>query len=149
MSNFSISDIITEISSIEVRESNSDEISLIRDLFDTVFTETFSAHIPEFEEATKGEKIYAAFFHGKIVGMASVWEPDKFVHYLFVHPEYRSREIGRTLVSHLAEIYETLTLKCLISNKNGLAFYSATGWEQVDTGECEDGEYILLCYSKK
>ena len=121
---------------------------MVKELFETVFVNTFFDPAPVFEEATDGEKIYVALLDGDLVGFASIWEPDYFVHYLFVSPTVRRKKVGSALVNSLAEIYGgPLTLKCLINNENGMAFYRATGWEKIGDGISEDGAYALLSYT--
>lgn len=133
---------------ITVRKAESCEMESVRELFETVFKETFSDNVPAFEEETAGEKIYVALLDNKIVGMASVWEPDNFIHYLFVAPAFRNKNIGNTLVVRLAKLYGSpLTLKCLLKNVKAMSFYRFTGWQEIETGVCEDGEYALLCYN--
>lgn len=127
---------------IVVRKSVSNEIVQVKELFETVFN-----HTPAFEEATGGEQIFVALLNDKIVGFASVWEPDYFIHYLCVSPAARHKNVGSTMVSSLAEIYGApLTLKCLIKNEDGIAFYRATGWKKIKDGISDDGAYVLLSY---
>lgn len=125
------------------------ETEQVKELFETVFEETFFKHAPVFEEATDGEQIYVALLDDRIVGFASFWEPDRFVHFLLVLPAARHKKIGSLLVNNLAEIYgEPLTLKCLIRNEEGMAFYRATGWQKTGDGIGEDGAYALLRYAE-
>lgn len=132
---------------IVVRKIVSSEIVQVKELFETIFGKAVFGHAPAFEEATCGEEIYAALMDDRIVGFASVWEPDRFIHYLCVSPAVRHKKVGSTLVSSLAEIYGVpLTLKCLAENKDGLAFYRATGWEKVGEGVSGEGAYVLLRY---
>ena len=131
-----------------VRKCKPDELPEVRKLFEAVFENTFPGHIPVFEEATHGEEIYVALLNDNIVGFASIWEPDHFIHYLFVSPNARRKKIGSTIVSSLAEIYGVpLSLKCLVKNKVGMAFYRATGWQKAANGSCDDGDYELLRYN--
>lgn len=110
--------------------------------------DTFHTHAPVFQEATDGEQIYAALLEGSLAGFASVWEPDRFIHFLFVSPAFRHKKIGSALVKKLAEIYGLpLTLKCLLKNEDAMAFYRATGWEKIGDGISEDGAYALLRYT--
>ena len=136
----------TFYSKIDIRPTITNENDSVQEMFEKVFAETFSSDIPDFEEVTKGEKIFGAYEEGRLVGFASVWEPDQFIHFLFVDQEFRKHKIGSSLVNYLSNLYGTLTLKCLLSNTTGIAFYLATGWEKVETGMCEDGEYALLRY---
>ena len=132
---------------VVIGEIGPNETAQVKELFETVYVNTFSGHAPAFEETSAGEKIYAARLDGDIVGFASVWEPEKFIHYLFVSPTARRKKVGSTLVNRLVEIYGgPLTLKCLISNENGMAFYRATGWKERKNGISEDGAYALLIY---
>lgn len=132
---------------ITIRKVEQNEIAVVRELFEKVFKETFSSQVPAFEETTRGEQIYVAVMDHKIAGMASVWEPDNFIHYLFVDSSYRNRGVGKVMVTKLAELSGSLlTLKCLIENEKGMAFYYVTGWKEIEKGMCEDGEYALLSY---
>lgn len=132
---------------IVVRKSFSNEIAQVKDLFERIFVGTVFGHTPAFEVATDSEQIYVALLDDKIVGFASVWEPDQFVHYLCVSPDARHKKVGSTIVSSLVAIYGVpLTLKCLTKNKDGIAFYLATGWKKIEDGISDDGAYVLLGY---
>ena len=127
-----------------------EEVSRVRELFESVYQETVSPSVPDFEEATAGEAVYVALLNDRVVGMATVWESDCFIHFLFVDPAARHKKVGSTLINALAQEYSRpLTLKCLVKNTGGLAFYSAIGFEEQGTGTSEDGAYLLLCYPKK
>lgn len=105
-------------------------------------------HAPVFEEATEGESIFVALLNDSIVGFASVWETNHFVHFLFVSPSLRRKKVGSALVDRLVEIYGgPLTVKCLMNNETGMAFYRSTGWKQTGDGISEDGAYALLSYN--
>ena len=133
---------------VTARKCEPDEIPQVKALFETAFVNTFFDHAPVFEEVTDGEKIYAALLNDSIVGFASIWEPDYFVHFLFVSPSFRRKKVGSALADRLAEIYDgPLTVKCLIKNETGMAFYRSTGWKQTGDGISEDGAYALLRYS--
>lgn len=133
---------------ILVRECDPDETGAVRALFDAVYRESISAHVLSFEKATAGEKLYVALVDGRIVGMASLWEPDAFIHFLFVDPAARHKKVGSTIINALAKkCSRSLTLKCLTRNETGLAFYRATGWQELETGLSEDGPYVLLRYN--
>ena len=133
---------------ILIRKCEPDETAQVKELFETVFVNTFFDSAPVFEEVTDGEEIYVALLNDSIAGFASIWEPDRFVHFLFVSPTLRRKRIGSALVNRLAEIYDgPLTLKCLINNETGMAFYRSTGWNQIGDGISEDGAYALLSCS--
>lgn len=133
---------------ITVRKMKPSEKIRVQELFESVYKCTLSGAVPVFENATQGEEIFVALYSGIIVGIATVWIPDAFVHYLFVDQEIRHKGVGRAMIERLAEQYESpLTLKCLIENKEAMAFYHATGWHEVETGYSEEGAYALLRYA--
>ena len=82
---------------------------------------------------------------GAILGFISVWEPDHFIHHLFVHPDHQRQGIGQLLLSSL---YSWLALpyrlKCVAKNQVALAFYEKNGWVEVGRGVGEEGDYLLL-----
>lgn len=121
------------------------EIERVRELFEGVYKDTFSAEAPLFDDAVSGERIFVATYHGNISGMATVWESDAFLHYLLVAQAFRRQGIGRAIVEKLAEEYDKpLTLKCLMENTAAMAFYHSTGWTQIEKGRSEEGVYAKL-----
>lgn len=133
---------------ILVRKVKPAEIEQVQRLFEEVYADTFSGSIPVFEEAVEGEQLYVALIGECIAGMASVWEPDSFIHFLFVDQRSRHKKVASTLVRKLARWYEQpLTLKCLSENTEAMAFYRATGWSESGTGLCEEGTYVLFRYT--
>ena len=100
----------------------------------------------DFQEQTKGEVILLAVDDDqRILGFISVLEPDRFIHHLFVSPDYQRSEIGtlllRSLKSWLPQPYR---LKCLAANQRGCAFYTKNGWREVERGTSEDGEFLVF-----
>ena len=123
------------------------ETARVQELFETVYRDTFTGNVPAFDTVTRGERIYVALLNGVIAGIATVWEPDAFIHFLFVDVRARRKGVGSAIIYKLAETYGcSLTLKCLIENSNGMAFYQATGWNKVEIGHAEEGAYALLRY---
>ena len=57
-----------------------------------------------------------------------------------------SGEMLRHAGENMAKYGVPLTLKCLIRNVDGMAFYRATGWKQIGNGNSDDGAYVLLRY---
>ncbi len=104
------------------------------------------SHRPrDFDESTDQERILVALLDEVHVGFASIWEPDSFVHNLFVHPDYLRRGIGKALLAACEKHYEARpTLKCFKANTRALQFYAAQGW--VVLGEQDDplGAWFLL-----
>ena len=71
-----------------------------------------------------GEVVYEAIAEEDVIAFISLWEPDNFIHYLFVNPLYQSKGIGLQLITLLSEVYgRPLGLKCLSANANAIRFY--------------------------
>lgn len=96
-------------------------------------------------EQSEGEMIIVAESERQILGFISVWEPERFIHHLYVHKEHQGIGIGRALVDEVAHRYPgDLSLKCVKLNHEAMGFYLNTGWREVSTGVGPDGEYALL-----
>ena len=102
--------------------------------------------LEDFARDTEGELIHLAESEdGTILGFIAVWEPDRFIHHLFVSPDHLRHGIGQALLIDLHErIPGSFHLKCLTANLPALAFYQKLGWTEVDRGTTEDGDYLLL-----
>lgn len=80
-----------------------------------------------------------------LAGFVSVWEPDYFIHHLYVDRLHHRRGIGRELLRALPGWPATrYRLKCLCANAPALAFYRASRFTEIGVGAPEDGEYRLL-----
>ena len=74
-----------------------------------------------------------------------MWEPERFIHHLYVHKDYQGRGIGRALLSEVARRQPgELLLKCVKSNRQAMSFYLSAGWSKASTGVGPDGDYVLL-----
>lgn len=105
--------------------------------------------LADFEKETTGEVVSVAVADDqKVVGFISVWEPDRFVHHLFVDANYQRNEIGRLLLSSLTRwLPRPYRLKCVAANLRACEFYRKNGWQEVGRGNSDDGEYLLLEWS--
>lgn len=82
-----------------------------------------SPSLADFDAHTKGERILVAALEGKVLGFASIWEPESFLHNLFVHPSTMRKGIGQALLESCAKYFNRPpTLKCLVANSNALQF---------------------------
>jgi GNAT superfamily N-acetyltransferase len=99
----------------------------------------------DFDLATKGERVLVAIHRGNIVGFVSIWEPDSFLHNLFVHPLFLRRGVGKTLLKSCDRYFSgTPTLKCLKANEGVSQFYLSQGWSVRHEAEGPDGRYLLM-----
>lgn len=91
----------------------------------------------DFLQAAREETVYVALDAGRIVGLASVYPPQSFLHSLYVTE--RGQGIGKALLDHvIAEMGGVLQLKCQAANARAQAFYRREGFRQVEAGQ-DDG----------
>lgn len=102
--------------------------------------------LADFDAQTDGERLVAAFDPaGRLAGFVSLWEPDSFIHHLYVDAAWLRRGVGQALLRALPGWPATpYRLKCLRLNVGALAFYRACGFTAIGSGVSEDGEYVLL-----
>lgn len=106
--------------------------------------------LEDFDRDTREERVIVALLGVIPVGFASIWEPDSFLHNLFVHPDYLRRGIGRALVGHCMSYFNgPATLKCLKANSNAHAFYLHLGWQVSGYGESPDGPYYMMMVGRR
>lgn len=100
----------------------------------------------DFDTDTEDECILVALADGQPVGFASIWEPDSFLHTLFVHPDFQRQGVGKMLLTHCSAYFTaaTPTLKCLKANAPAIGFYLHQGWQAVADGDSPDGPYLLF-----
>ena len=103
--------------------------------------------LTDFDASTEGEDVWVAEIDGEVVGFASIWAQDSFVHNLFVDPAFAGRGAGTALLATLERRYAPpLMLKCLKENRPALRFYRRLGWSVDGDGVGPDGDYYDLSY---
>jgi GNAT superfamily N-acetyltransferase len=77
------------------------------------------SHRPkDFDATISGEIVLVAVADRAPIGFASIWQPDSFLHNLFVHPGFQGRGVGSALLAACAPYFHaTATLKCLKRNR--------------------------------
>jgi GNAT superfamily N-acetyltransferase len=105
-----------------------------------------SAQESNFARDTDGEALLLAVgSNDEPEGFVSVWEPDAFIHHLYVRHGSRERGIAKQLLNSLAaRMPKPWRLKCVRANHVALAFYLDHGWLEVSSGVGEDGPYAVL-----
>ena len=100
----------------------------------------------DFARDSAGERVIVAVApDGSIDGLISVWEPQAFVHHLYVRESARRRGLARALLeSLLIRVPRIWSLKCLKSNTGALRFYRRLGWIGIASGNSSDGPYELM-----
>jgi len=137
---------------IIVRDAVAGDAPALRELFLRSRRETFdwqpadAFRLADFDAQTDGERLRVAEDeHARLAGFVSVWEPDQFIHHLYVDRSRLRRGIGRALLRALPGWPATrYRLKCLRANEAALAFYRACRFIEIGAGTADDGEYLLL-----
>lgn len=99
----------------------------------------------DFDIHTDGERILVAEGNASLLGFASIWEPDSFLHNLFVHPSFTRQGVGRALLAGCARHFSgPPTLKCMKANTQALQFYASQGWRALREEVGPDGPYFQM-----
>lgn len=100
----------------------------------------------DFTRDTEGEVLLVAVgSDGEPVAFVSVWEPDAFIHHVYVRKGWQQKGIGKRLLDALGpRLPRPWRLKCVRANDQALAFYLDQGWMEVSSGVGEDGPYVVL-----
>ena len=96
----------------------------------------------KFKSICVNEEIQVADAGGQVVGFVSIWPPEKFVHHLYVHPEFQNEGIAVALIGACIRRYGLpLSLKSLVANAGACRFYAKNSWVVRETGYGTDGAY--------
>lgn len=105
-----------------------------------------SPALRDFDRATEGERLFVAE-DGEhcVLGFVAVFEPERFVHHVFVKPGHERQGVGRRLLESLGDwLPLPYRLKCACANTRALAFYHALGWIEVGRDHDHTGKYVDL-----
>ena len=82
---------------------------------------------------------------GDVSGFVSVYEPESFIHHLYVVPNYQGQGVGAALLHSLeAWVQMPWHLKCVERNENALAFYFSQGCVEENRAQGPKGSYVML-----
>jgi GNAT superfamily N-acetyltransferase len=100
----------------------------------------------EFSANTRNETILVAEMPGHgVAGFVSVYEPENFVHNLYVEPDLHGSGIGRALLARAVALAGgKASLKCQARAAQALAFYRHLGWTPGEEGETEIGRWVRM-----
>ena len=126
-----------------VRRARPGEIAACARLYERVLRDTFvwvdsPAHaVADFHKAALEEEVFLARDGRRLLGVASLYRPDSFLHSLYVTA--RGRGVGKALLEHVAATADgPLSLKCEIPNTRARDFYLREGFKVVGEG-CDPG----------
>ena len=125
---------------LTVRRARPEELAVCARIYVRVLTDTFTWVPPErhreadFLQAAREEEVFVAVETDRIVGMAALYRPQRFLHSLYVTE--RGRGVGKLLLQYvLAATGGKLSLKCQAANKGAQAFYVREGFRCTEVGE--------------
>ncbi|EGR0594010.1 GNAT family N-acetyltransferase, partial [Vibrio cholerae] len=67
-----------------------------RDSFPWLKSDSF--RLEDFDRDSQGERIWLSEVLGNVAGFISIWEPDNFIHQLYVATEYQGQGVGSMLL---------------------------------------------------
>ncbi|HDX9578725.1 TPA: GNAT family N-acetyltransferase [Bacillus pseudomycoides] len=102
--------------------------------------------LEDFDKDTVEEYIILAEENNRILGFASLYLPENFIHNLFVHPDYSGKGAGGELLNAAIEkMNKPLRLKCVSENKKAMKFYENKGWKKVvEEGEPGERYWVMV-----
>jgi GNAT superfamily N-acetyltransferase len=137
---------------ITIRGAEAADAPALRALFLRSRRETFvwqpaeAFTLADFDAQTQDERLWVALDEAAWpIGFIALWEPEQFIHHLYVDRAWMGRGVGRALLHALPGWPRTrFVLKCLSLNGGAQAFYRACGFTQVGSGGTGDSAYLLL-----
>ncbi|WP_372724344.1 GNAT family N-acetyltransferase [Novipirellula sp.] len=126
---------------IDLERIYSDSISLAAWLPDSVRRSVIS-----FAADSEGEIVHVASDAvNKVQGFISVWQPESFIHHLYVAPSFQQQGVGTMLLQSLDTwLPRPWRLKCTQANEAAFAFYKKRGWNVIEPGQSDHGPYWLM-----
>ncbi len=106
---------------------------------------TDQINIDDFVNHTEGELVLVARYGEEIAGFISVWEPDAFIHCLFIDKRYRRKGIALALLQEVQRRFpqQALQLKCVVENETARRFYESDGFRILEKVEDEVPYYLM------
>lgn len=103
--------------------------------------------LDDYYDCVANELVIVAEVDWTVVGFVSIDEPERFIHTLFIDPDWQKRGIGTVLLREaLAALRGSAQLTCSARNAAARAFYEHNGW--VPVPGAEDGREAHVLYRK-
>lgn len=137
---------------MEIKKFHAEHLASVRQLYLASRIATFTwldssdFQLTDFDRHTEGEQIWLAMVSDEVVGFISIWQPDSFIHHLFVSPNSQRSGIGSMLLGIAKQSHSELSLKCLLANQNAIGFYRSQGFKITATVESGVESYHLMNY---
>lgn len=136
---------------MEIIAYSSRYLPALRALYMVTRTSTFTwldssgYQVKDFDEHITDDIVYIAVDGAKVLGFIAVYEPDNFIHHLFVADDAQGIGVGTALLNMLTELNgRPQILKCMVANENAMQFYYSKGFVEVGKGTGVVGDYLVL-----
>ncbi|SFX21585.1 Ribosomal protein S18 acetylase RimI [Thermoactinomyces sp. DSM 45891] len=137
---------------MKIREANKDDFPELRHLYLESRCKSFywadveQMTLEDFDQHTLEEHIIVAEENQSILGFASLYLPDNFIHNLFVHPEFSGKGVGTKLLqASIEKMTQPIRLKCVSKNHKAMKFYQEHGWRKVvEEGNLEEKYWVMV-----
>ena len=101
--------------------------------------------LTDFDAHVTDDTIYVAVTGDRVLGFIAVYEPDNFIHHLFIADDAQGMGVGTKLLAMLTEFNgRPQILKCLVKNEKAMQFYLAKVFVEVGKGTGVVGDYLVL-----
>lgn len=98
-----------------------------------------------FAQETEGETLLVAERCNRVIGFASVYPPENFLHHLYVEPSKHRKGAGSLLLrAAQAMLTGPLQLKTQRANTRARAFYAKHSYRVTEEGIDQNGPWVRL-----
>jgi len=135
---------------MEIKDYSDDLLVAASELYLSARVATFTwldtsdYQLSDFNCDTEGERVLVAVAGGELLGFISIWEPDSFVHHLYISTHHQGKNIGTRLLEKAKSSYRRLSLKCMVENERAISFYESHGFIKAQRGIDSLGDYYLM-----
>jgi len=135
-----------------IRRARPDEILACAELHARVAPKTFhwltvEDPVDQIVRAAADEEVYVALEGETVIGFASFYRPDNFLHSLFVDEDQQGQGVGKRLIDHVAALADgPLSLKVQTRNTRARALYRREGFIEGELGidETNGSTWVLM-----
>jgi len=142
-----------EVIVINIRAANEQDYPALRAIFLESRRQSFhwanreEMALADFDKQTVDEYIIVAEENNELIGFASLYLPENFIHHLFVHPDFFDRGAGGHLLqASFEKMGKPMRLKCVSANERAMKFYEHKGWKKVAEEGLPEEKYWVMVF---
>ncbi|WP_159739931.1 GNAT family N-acetyltransferase [Vibrio atypicus] len=138
---------------MEIKDYSDDFLEAVSELYLSARVSTFTwldtsgYQLSDFIRDTEGERVLVAAAGGEVLGFISIWEPENFIHHLYISNDHQGKKVGTRLLEKAKSSYSSLSLKCMSENEKAIGFYESNGFMKAEKGADSLGDYYLMKFS--